>query len=64
MNTKSFAMRTPPTSPMPSSVPWTSTFPYDEEALVRRGEIVPRSVVAGRKLGEPLENSPSRSGVW
>ena len=41
-----------------------TVFPYDEEALVRRGEIVPRSVVAGRKLGEPLENSPSRSGVW
>jgi hypothetical protein len=29
-------------------------FPYDEEALVERGEIVPRSLVVGKELGEPL----------
>ena len=26
-------------------------FPYDPEALVERGELVPRSLVAGRELG-------------
>jgi hypothetical protein len=31
-------------------------FPYDVEALVERGEIVPRSMVAGRELAEPLED--------
>jgi hypothetical protein len=31
-------------------------FPYEVEALVERGELVPRSLVAGRELGEPLEN--------
>jgi hypothetical protein len=31
-----------------------SLFPYEVEALVERGELVPRSLVAGRKLGEPL----------
>jgi hypothetical protein len=31
-------------------------FPYDAEALVERGEIVPRSLVVGRELGEPLED--------
>jgi hypothetical protein len=29
-------------------------FPYEVEALVERGELVPRSLVAGRELGEPL----------
>jgi hypothetical protein len=29
-------------------------FPYDAQALVERGELVPRSLVAGRDLGEPL----------
>jgi hypothetical protein len=29
-------------------------FPYEVEALVKRGELVPRSLVAGRELGEPL----------
>jgi hypothetical protein len=29
-------------------------FPYEPEALVERGELVPRSLVAGRMLGEPL----------
>ena len=29
-------------------------FPYDKQALVERGEIVPLSVVVGRELGEPL----------
>jgi hypothetical protein len=29
-------------------------FPYEAEALVERGELVPRSLVAGRELGEPL----------
>jgi hypothetical protein len=33
-----------------------SVFPYEEEALVERGELVPRSLVAGRELGEPLED--------
>jgi hypothetical protein len=31
-------------------------FPYEVEALVERGELVPRSLVAGRELGEPLED--------
>jgi hypothetical protein len=30
--------------------------PYDTEALIERGEFVPRSMVAGRELGEPLED--------
>jgi hypothetical protein len=29
-------------------------FPYDKQALVERGELVPRSLVVGRELGEPL----------
>jgi hypothetical protein len=29
-------------------------FPYEVEALVERGEFVPRSVVFGRELGEPV----------
>jgi hypothetical protein len=29
-------------------------FPYEREALVERGELVPHSLVAGRELGEPL----------
>ncbi len=29
-------------------------FPYDTEALVERGELVPRSMVVGRELGERL----------
>jgi hypothetical protein len=28
-------------------------FPYEREALLDRGELVPRSLVAGRELGEP-----------
>jgi hypothetical protein len=28
-------------------------FPYEVEALVGRGELVPRSLVAGRELGDP-----------
>jgi hypothetical protein len=31
-------------------------FPYDVEALLERGELVPRSLVAGRELGEVLED--------
>jgi hypothetical protein len=31
-------------------------FPYDVEVLVERGELVPRSMVAGRELGEVLED--------
>jgi hypothetical protein len=31
-------------------------FPYEEEALLERGELVPRSLVAGRELGEPIED--------
>jgi hypothetical protein len=29
-------------------------FPYEPETLVERGELVPRSMVVGRELGEPL----------
>jgi hypothetical protein len=37
-------------------------FPYEPEALVERGKLVPRSMVAGRELGEVLEDtSPSPS---
>ena len=28
--------------------------PYDPEAIVECGELVPRSMVAGKELGEPL----------
>jgi hypothetical protein len=31
-------------------------FPYSLEVLVERGELVPRSMVAGRELGEPLSD--------
>lgn len=31
-------------------------FPYDVEALVERRELVLRSMVVGRELGEPLED--------
>ncbi len=31
-------------------------FPYDREALVERGQFVPVSMVAGRELGEVLED--------
>ncbi len=31
-------------------------FPYEVEALVERGELVPRSMVVGRELGERLED--------
>ena len=31
-------------------------FPYDKEAIVERGELVPRSVVVGRELGVPLQD--------
>ena len=31
-------------------------FPYDEDLLIERGDLVPRSLVAGRELGEPLED--------
>jgi len=31
-------------------------FPYDVEALLERGELVPRSMVVDRELGEPLED--------
>jgi hypothetical protein len=31
-------------------------FPYDERALVERGELVPRALVAGRELGDPIED--------
>jgi hypothetical protein len=29
-------------------------FPYEVEALIECGELVPRSLVVGRELGEPL----------
>jgi hypothetical protein len=31
-------------------------FPYDKEILVERGELVPRSMVAGHESGESLED--------
>jgi hypothetical protein len=31
-------------------------FPYDEHVFVECGELVPRSLVAGRELGEPIED--------
>jgi hypothetical protein len=31
-------------------------FPYEEEALIERGELVPRSMVVGHELGEVLED--------
>jgi hypothetical protein len=31
-------------------------FPYEVEPLIGRGELVPRSLVAGRELGEVLED--------
>jgi hypothetical protein len=31
-----------------------SLFPYEEEALIERGELVPRSLVAGYELGERI----------
>ena len=31
-------------------------FPYDKQVLVERGELVPRSMVAGRELGESVED--------
>ena len=31
-------------------------FPYEVEPLVERGELVPRSMVVGRELGEVLED--------
>jgi hypothetical protein len=34
-------------------------FPYDTEALIERGEIVPISLVVGRELGEPLPDLSS-----
>jgi hypothetical protein len=35
---------------------YSDVFPYDKEALVERGELVPRSMVVGRELGEPIED--------
>jgi hypothetical protein len=37
-------------------------FPYDKQALVERGEIVPLSVVVGCELGNPCP-TPRSSGV-
>jgi hypothetical protein len=34
--------------------PYRDMLPYDEQALVERGEIVSISLVVGRELGEPL----------
>jgi hypothetical protein len=31
-------------------------FPYEPETFVERGELVPRSMVVGRELGEPLSD--------
>lgn len=36
-----------------------SGIPYDTEALIERGEIVPVSLVVGRKLGEKLPDLSS-----
>jgi hypothetical protein len=30
--------------------------PYDAVTLIERGEFIPRSMVEGRELGEPLED--------
>jgi len=38
-------------------------FPYDKQALVERGELVPRSLVAGRELGESLEDLSEPGGL-
>lgn len=39
--------------------PYDGIFPYDKQALVERGELVPRSLVAGRELGEPCDEDIS-----
>ena len=31
-----------------------TVIPYDRESLVQRGELVPRSMVVGKELGEPI----------
>jgi hypothetical protein len=36
-------------------------FPYEVETLIERGELVPRSMVAGRELGEPLPGTSENS---
>ena len=41
-----------PQSAVPERV--LGVFPYEPETLVERGELVPRSMVVGRELGEPL----------
>lgn len=41
----------------------TGPFPYDIPALVEYGELVPRSMVAGRDLGEPLEDLSEPRGA-
>jgi hypothetical protein len=38
-----------------------SIFPYEPEALVESGELVPRSMVVGRELGEPLPDLSEQS---
>jgi hypothetical protein len=43
-----------PDSAVPERVLWR--FPYEPETLVERGELVPRSMVVGRELGELLSN--------
>ncbi len=35
---------------------YSHLLPINREALIERGEFVPRSLVAGRELGEPLED--------
>ncbi len=35
---------------------YSHLLPIDRDALLSRGEFVPRSLVAGRELGEPLED--------
>ena len=41
----------------------TGAFPYDIPALVEYGELVSRSMVAGRDLGEPLEDLSEPRGA-
>jgi hypothetical protein len=37
---------------------YIDTFPYDVEALMERGEVVPISLVVSLELGEPLPDLP------
>jgi hypothetical protein len=36
--------------------PWKAFIAFDLSVLIERGELVPRSMVAGKQYGEPLED--------